>query len=269
MSSARFSLLAPWRVAGAMVVLLAAAGSARADLAQVRKAGTLRVSAVDGAPAFFSFKADGAPGLEREILEGFCRLQRLNCRMQSAASPLAGLNALGRGEADVTAGALLSDETLKEIEFSAEVLPSRLVIVNRRPAPPVGKVGELDGTKLGACMRAASNEAIVNAANLGGLSFEDSHTPFGVLSALKSGRLGAAILGVEYAMPARESDPDLQIGTAVGEKMSLAFGLRKSDAQLRSVLNEYIGNLRRTATWNRLILKYFGDSASDILKATR
>jgi hypothetical protein len=34
-------------------------------------------------------------------------------------------------------------------------------------------------------------------------------------------------------------------------------------------LNDYITNLRRSPTWNRLVVKYFGASALDVLKKAR
>src|SRR5688500_10535152 len=123
---ARRGRLAVCCVASGLVLHLTLATDASADLAQVRKTGTLRVAAVDGAPAFFSFKQGNTPGLEREILEGFCRLQRLNCRMESSLSPAAGLGALARGEIDLAVGGLIADPSVPGVEFSAEVMPSRL-----------------------------------------------------------------------------------------------------------------------------------------------
>jgi hypothetical protein len=34
-------------------------------------------------------------------------------------------------------------------------------------------------------------------------------------------------------------------------------------------LDEYIENLRRTPTWSRLVVKYFGERAPDVLKKAR
>jgi ABC-type amino acid transport substrate-binding protein len=45
--------------------------------------------------------------------------------------------------------------------------------------------------------------------------------------------------------------------------------VRKSDVALRKALNEYIENLRRTDTWSRLVVKYFGEMAPDVLRKAR
>jgi len=33
-----------------------------------------------------------------------------------------------------------------------------------------------------------------------------------------------------------------------------------------AALDAYIDNVRRTATWNRLVVEYFGDSAPEVLR---
>jgi len=36
-----------------------------------------------------------------------------------------------------------------------------------------------------------------------------------------------------------------------------------------AALNEYIANLRRTPTWSRLVVRYFGADAIEVLKKAR
>lgn len=45
----------------------------------------------------------------------------------------------------------------------------------------------------------------------------------------------------------------------------IAWAVRKSDADLRAALDEYLGNVRRGPSWSRLIVKYFGDQALQVL----
>ena len=70
-------------------------------------------------------------------------------------------------------------------------------------------------------------------------------------------------------MVARRKDPDIQIGLFLGRPGSLAYGVRKEDAELLAALNRYIESLRKTPSWNRLVLKYFGTTAVDILRRAR
>ena len=55
----------------------------------------------------------------------------------------------------------------------------------------------------------------------------------------------------------------------MGPPGSLAFGVRKDVPRLKHALDEYVTNLRRTPTWGRLVVKYFGDRAPELLKRAR
>jgi hypothetical protein len=45
--------------------------------------------------------------------------------------------------------------------------------------------------------------------------------------------------------------------------------VRKQDAALLRALNAYIDDLRHTPTWSRLVVKYFGEKAPEILRKAR
>jgi len=45
--------------------------------------------------------------------------------------------------------------------------------------------------------------------------------------------------------------------------------VRKGDTEMRRALDEYIENLRRTPTWSRLVVRYFGEKAPEVLKKAR
>ena len=52
----------------------------------------------------------------------------------------------------------------------------------------------------------------------------------------------------------------------IGEPGSLAFGVRKDDSQLLSALNVHIERTRK-GTRSRLVIKYFGENALQVLQA--
>jgi ABC-type amino acid transport substrate-binding protein len=55
----------------------------------------------------------------------------------------------------------------------------------------------------------------------------------------------------------------------LGPPLSLAYAVRKDEPELLRALNEYIENVRKTPTWSRLVVKYFGEAAPEILKKAR
>lgn len=74
---------------------------------------------------------------------------------------------------------------------------------------------------------------------------------------------------VEGAILAQRKDPALQLGAFLGPPESLAYDVRREDARLLAALNEHIRLVRQTGTWNRLVVKYFGNAAPDILNKAR
>ena len=75
------------------------------DLAEIRARGTLRVIAQkDEAPEMFRFSGAGEPGFEREMIQGFARVQRLRVEPVQVATSGDRIGALTRGEGDVIIG---------------------------------------------------------------------------------------------------------------------------------------------------------------------
>lgn len=54
----------------------------------------------------------------------------------------------------------------------------------------------------------------------------------------------------------------------VGEPGTVSWAVRKEDEALRAALDAHLGNLRKTS-WSRLVVKYFGDQALQVLGRSR
>jgi ABC-type amino acid transport substrate-binding protein len=100
-------------------------------------------------------------------------------------------------------------------------------------------------------------------------SVDDSFPPGSLPGALAAGKVSAVVLGIESAIAAQRLDPQIELGPFIGPPRSLAYAVRKQDTALRQALDEYIDNLRKTPTWSRLVVEYFGDAAPEILKKAR
>jgi ABC-type amino acid transport substrate-binding protein len=98
---------------------------------------------------------------------------------------------------------------------------------------------------------------------------DDSFPPGGLPAALAAGKVSAVVLGIESAIAAQRQDAQIELGAFLGPPRSLAYGVRKEDTALLQALNEYIDNVRRTPTWSRLVVEYFGNSAPEILRKAR
>jgi ABC-type amino acid transport substrate-binding protein len=245
---------------------LCAATAAAADLADVKASGTLRVLVVDGSPEFYALKSGAPPGLDREVLDGFAALQRVTVATVAIPSWSDLIPALLAGKGDVIAGGVtVTDARRKQVDFTAEVFPTRHVVVSRKPQPVVRTLDELREARVGT-IKGSSMAEIVAEARVPPARVVDSIPSGGMPAAMRAGQVTACVIGVENAIADQRSDPEIQLGMFVGPKASLAFGVRKQDAELRRALDDYVTNLRRTPTWNRLVVKYFGDAAVEILR---
>jgi membrane-bound lytic murein transglycosylase F len=249
--------------------LVVAAGAApAADLAAVQKRGTLRVLAVVMDPDEFITSQPGR-GLEREMLESFANLHRVRLEVVDVAGWDRLVPMLLEGRGDLVAGRFTVTEARRQkVDFTAEVFPTRAVVVTRRPRAAVASVDALRREKVGTVKGTSLAEAVA-ALGLPPDAVDDG-VPAGTLpQALKTGRVTAVVMGVENAMAEKRRDPDLQIGAFVGPPGSLAWAVRREDATLRAALDEYIAGVRRTPTWSRLVVKYFGGDAPEILKGAQ
>jgi peptidoglycan lytic transglycosylase F len=249
-----------------LALLLQAAGSVASDLPEIRKSGVLRVLVVDGSPSFFRVAGTGEPGLDREVLDGFARLHGLSVGVVVTPSWAALVPWLLDGRGDLLAGGVTETPARSQkIDFTAEVMPTRQVLVTRKPTRVLASADQLRGEKVGTVRGSSMAEAL----QAEGIDFDSSIPSGGVPDALREGRITATLSGIEDALLYQRGDPGIQIGGFLGPPGSLAFGVRKDAPRLKQALDEYVANLRRTPTWARLVVKYFGDSAPELLRRAR
>ncbi|MCL4819261.1 MAG: transporter substrate-binding domain-containing protein [Vicinamibacteria bacterium] len=253
------------------VIALAVAAPAAADWAEVKQRGALRVLYVydEKRPEFFADKPGVAPGFDHEVLQGFASLHKLKLELVNVPTWDALLPALQAKKGDLVAGRFTVTESRRKlVEFTNEVFPTRNVVINRRPKPPVTTLEQLRAEKVGTIRGTSMAEAIA-AAGVPASNVDDGLAAGSFGEALKSGRVSAAVWGVESAIALSREDADVQIGVFLGPPGSLAWAVRKGEPDLLRELNAYVDNVRRTQTWSRLVVKYFGEAGPEILKKAR
>jgi membrane-bound lytic murein transglycosylase F len=253
-----------------LAFVLAAAAAAAADLDAIKARGELRVLVVPvkGSNEFFPL-AGSPPGFDREILEGFAQLQRIKIAPIAVEGWDQLVPGLLAGRGDVAAGRFtVTEERKRRIAFTSEVFPTRNVVLTRRPAPRVETLDQFRATKVGTIKGSSMAEAVAKA-GVPAANLDDSYPPGGLPGALLAGKVRAVVLGIESAIVAQRDDPQIEIGLFLGAPGSLAYGVRREDKALLAALNAYIENVRRTPTWSRLVVKYFGEKAPEILKQAR
>jgi len=248
----------------AVVLACATAVPAAADIAEIKARGTLRVLvSSDEQPEMYAVVSGGEPGFDREVLEGFASLNRV--KLETVVRPFEEIIAsLVKGQGDVIIGLVDTEARRRQIAFTGEVLPTRHVVVTRKPQPPIGALAELRAAKLGLVKGTSWADAAVEA-GVPAAQIELVGDLGAALDGLRAKRFAATVLSLVDASLSIRKDPELQAGMFLGTAGHAAFGVRKTDPELQRALDEYLGNLRKTGSWSRLVVKYFGNDALAIL----
>jgi ABC-type amino acid transport substrate-binding protein len=249
------------RVACLLTLTLIASPGPAVDLADIQGRGTLRVIAQKGeAPEMFRFSGPGEPGFEREMVQGFAQLYDLSLEPVPVATSADRIPALLRGDGDVIIGMVNTPQRRTQVAFTPEVLPTRHLVVTCAPAPRVetleefrkATVGVVDGTSW-------KEEAVAAGVPVAAMTLFPTREP--VFEALETGRITATVMSTTDFLLAARSHRCLEGGVALGAPGSAGWGVRKEDTDLQAALEAYISNFRAGLSWNRLVVKYFGDQA--------
>jgi ABC-type amino acid transport substrate-binding protein len=250
---------------GTALLLSVAAGAAATDLPEIKIRGVLRViAAADEAPETFSFAGGENPGLDRELAEGFARLHGLRLEPVKAKTYSDRIPSLTRGDGDVIVAIFDTEDRRKLVDFTVEIMPTHNVAVTIGSRPAVASVAELKTLKVGAVRGARPAEETLEAgvppSALQLFAALDEMT-----QALRAGGIDVMVVPISELAAASRNMKGLVAGTTVGPTGKVAWAVRKQDAALRAALDDYLTNVRRSPVWSRLIVKYFGDQALQVL----
>lgn len=255
------------RIGIALTLALWAGAAPAQEPAAIEKRGALRVGLWDQVMGeFFQPSGKPNPGFEHELLLGYAELHRVKLEVMLKPSMDELLDALASGEVDVLSGGLVATAARRaRADFTLEVFPTRHVIVTRRPRSAIHDAQQLRTLRVGTLPQTSWAEAIAAA----GIPPQQVHNYADLTSLRKgfsSGQVDALVMTVGTAMLDARDDDAIELGGFIGARGAVAWGVKKGQRDLLTSLNAYITNVRRTATWSRLVAKYWGAEAMEILK---
>ncbi len=256
------------------VVCLAASFEAPAvgsDWPQIQGRGRLRVLAYAYEyPEMFNFEpqSPAGPGLERELLESFCRANKVALEVQRMEDFTREIPMLQRDEGDLIIGIVNTEARRELVAFTHEVFPVRFFVGTHVSTPPVTSVAQLVqrnvGVVAGSSWIGAAQKAGVPAQRLKVL--ENQPVMF---DALEKGQIGAVVMPVADLALAMKRRPGLREGVPLGDSLSGCWAVRKTSPLLRDKLDAFLTTARSGNVWSRLVVKYYGERAVEILKKAK
>jgi lysine/arginine/ornithine transport system substrate-binding protein len=238
------------------------------DWPEIEARGKLRVLAYAYEyPEMFNFDAQSAEGagLERELLETFCRAHRVSLEVHRIEDFTREIPMLQRDEGDIIIGIIDTPARREQVAFTQEVFPVRFFTGSHVNTPPILTIWQLREREVGVV---AGSSWIAAAQKAGVPAYRTKvfdNQPL-MWEALDAGRIGAVVMPVADLALAIKRRPQVREGIPLGDKMSGCWAVRKASPMLRGKLDEFLATARTGNVWSRLVMKYYGDRAVNILK---
>lgn len=233
-------------------------------LAMPAAAQPLRVLAFSSEPFFYL--EDGAPaGLEYEILEYFARARDRQLEIVWVEQFDALLPGLASGEGDVAAATItITPDRERLYDFSSSYFPVRVIVVEPREET-TRDLSELAGATL------ATMEGTTYAERLSAVP--DARWLYGadekeLMDMVAGGRARATAMDTVLALAYLPDFPGLHMTLPISDETQYGFAVADGSPLARE-LSDHLRQLKLSGIYFRLLEKYLGREAVEIVKAAR
>ncbi|MBZ0114015.1 MAG: transporter substrate-binding domain-containing protein [Thermoanaerobaculia bacterium] len=222
---------------------------------------TLRIYAQDNEP-FFYRDAGAYAGLEFEILNFFAKAQDLDLEIHFADFG-ALLPAVVAGDADIAAAQFtVTEERERLVDFSASYFPVRIILVESKDRTTL-RPSDLAGVTVATIAGSSYEEKLKT---IPGIEFVYGETSEQTIAMVALGQAQATavdtVLGLIYVPRHR----DLHMTLPLSEVQHYGFAVPEN-SPLAGKLTEHLHALKTSGIYYRLLKKYFGQKAVDMVRA--
>lgn len=225
---------------------------------------TLRVLAYETTP-FFYIENDQTAGLEYEILRYFAEAQEKELEVIWVDQFGEFLPMVERGEGDIAAATLtITPERLERVDFSESYFPVRVMLVERA-GPTAKDLESLSGSSI-ATIKGSVYEKLLSA--VPGVKFVYAGDQHELFEWVASGKARALATDSPIAFRFLEEFDSLQLSLPLTEEQHFGFAIAKG-SPLEKALNEHIAQLKGSGIYFRLLERYLGPKAVEIVKTAK
>ncbi len=232
-------------------------GLAAASVAQ-----PLRVATFEIEPFFY--RDDGQPaGIDYEILEYFAESKGRDLEIYWVDAFPDLFTMLEVGNGDVAAAAItITAERETRVDFSTPYFPTQLRLIERKGAE-VENLQSLAGAKVGVLAGSIGDKFFTSVPNVKIQTYGGVRELY---QALAAAEVRAIASETANAFRLVQEFDSLRIGFPLKEPDQYGFAVRKG-SPLRNELNTHLEKLRSSGIYFRLLEKYLGSMAAEVVRA--
>ncbi len=227
-------------------------------------AASLRVLCYETYPFFY--RENGQPvGFEYELLRLFAESRKADLDIKWVGVWEDILPMLERGEGDIVAAtATITKEREEKFDFSRSYFPVRIVLVERRGQKtrnPRTLAGEKFATIKGTTYERSLATAIPDA------QFIYAETERKLFELVSKGEAKALAVDSAVAIVLLPEFSNLQFGVSLSSEQDYGFVLPKGSL-LKTPLDQHISRLKMSGIYFKLLERYFGSLAVEVIKSS-
>lgn len=224
----------------------------------------LRVLAY-ASPPFFYLDNDEPAGLEYEILNYFAEAEDRQLEIHWLDDFPAFTSKLEQGEVDIAAATLtISDKRRQRLDFSESYLPVRVMLVERA-GEMSASLAALRGSPV-ATIEGSVYEQLLS--EIPGVEVLHAGTQEEMFEWVASGKARALATDSPIAFRILQNYDSLEIGLPLTEEQHFGFAVAKG-SPLGQSLSEHIKKLKSSGIYFRLLERYLGARAVEIIQTAR
>ena len=255
------------------------------DLDKIQEKGKITAIFDNNSTNYFIYK--GQPvGYEYELLSRYCKEIDIELEIIIVEDIQEAFDLLNRGEADILAYFLaITEERKKRIAFTDMIVSSRQVLVQRKPdnwrrmssSSISNKVIRNQFDLIGKDIYVRPNSSYIErldhlSKEIGGrinikTLHEDIETEE-LISLVLNGKIDYTIADEDLALVNAAYYPELDVETPISFPQQIAWGIRKNAPMLKSSLDDYISDIKKSGFLQIIYNRYFKVSRQLVERAT-
>jgi polar amino acid transport system substrate-binding protein len=231
-------------------------------LATASSAQTLRVATFDIEPFFY--RDGGQPaGIDYEILEYFAKSKGLDLEIYWVDAFPDLFTMLEDDKGDVAAAAItITAERKTRVDFSTPYFPSQLRLIERQ-GDEIENLQSLAGAKVGVLAGSIGDKYFASVPNVKIQPYDGIRELY---QALASAEVKAIASETANAFRLIQEYDSLRVGLPLKEPDQYGLAVQKGST-LRDELNTHLEKLRSSGIYFRLLEKYLGAMAAEVVRA--